>query len=113
MPGNVIVIALVLLVVLIIVYVMLYGIGWAFKQKPVDSEEEVAEELQGTLALVTADITTTPGEISYQFRDETLKAPAVSIDGASVSKGTEVVIEHIDKTGVAHVELWSVVETRL
>lgn len=110
--GTIIIAAIVILIILVLVYIMLYGIGWAFKPQP-ESEHDLAEELQGTFALVTKDIASTPGEISYEFRDEKLAAPAISIDGAPISKGTDVVIEQIDKSGIAHVELWSVVEKRL
>jgi hypothetical protein len=84
---------------------------WALKGPIVDPHEEL-EELQGTVATVTRDITTTPGEIRYIFRGQTLNVPARTIDGTSATSGTEVVIEKIEN-GLADVELWSVVEQRL
>ena len=85
---------------------------WALKGPIVDPHEEL-EELQGTVATVTRDITqSAPGEIRYNFRGQFLNVPARSIDGASAPTGTEVVIERIEN-GLADVELWSVVEQRL
>jgi len=85
---------------------------WALRGPIIDPHEEL-EELQGTIAEVTRDITLdTLGEISYTFRGQPLRVPARSIGGDSVPAGTEVVIEKIEE-GVADVELWSVVEQRL
>lgn len=85
---------------------------WALRGPLSDPHEEI-EELQGTIATVTRQIAdSTPGEISYSFRGTTVSAPARSIDGSPVPAGTEVVIDTI-QDGVANVELWSVVETRL
>lgn len=85
---------------------------WALRGPLTDPHEEL-EELQGTIATVTRHINAgEPGEISYSFRGKATTAPARSISGLPVPAGTEVVIDMIND-GVAEVELWSVVETRL
>ena len=86
--------------------------GWAIRGPLNDPHEEI-EELQGTIATVTRAITAdAPGEIAYSFKGSPTRTPARSIDGEPVAAGTEVVIDRIEN-GVAHVELWSVVEQRL
>jgi hypothetical protein len=88
--------------------------NWALKGPIIDPHEEL-EELQGTIATVTKPIVPgVPGEIDYVFRGERLHVAACGVDGTSdvAGVGTEVVIEKIEN-GVAHVELWSVVEQRL
>ncbi len=85
---------------------------WALRGPLNDPHEEI-EELQGTVATVTRDISPTElGEISYSFRGAPTRVPARSIAGDAVAVGTEVVIDRLDN-GVADVELWSVVEQRL
>lgn len=85
---------------------------WALRGPLSDPHEEL-EELQGTIAVVTRPITTSAlGQISYNFRGTPTTAQARSIDGQPVTAGTEVVIDMISD-GIASVELWSVVETRL
>lgn len=85
---------------------------WAL-HGPLNDPHEEMEELQGTVAVVTRAITVAAlGEISYSFRGSPTTAPARSIDGQPVAAGTEVVIDTIFD-GIADVELWSVVETRL
>lgn len=85
---------------------------WALRG-PLDDPNEELEELQGTIAIVTRPITSSAmGEIAYTFRGTPITAQAHSIDGQAVPAGTEVVIDMI-ADGIASVELWSVVETRL
>ena len=85
---------------------------WALVGPMVDPHEEL-EELQGTVAQVSRDISPSElGEITYTFRGQPLRVPARSLSGAPVTTGTEVVIDMI-QNGVADVELWSVVEQRL
>ncbi len=86
--------------------------NWAFKG-PLNDPHEDLEELQGTVALVTRDISPEePGEILYSFRGQELTAEARCISQVPVPAGTEVIIE-IVKDGLAEVELWSVVEERI
>jgi hypothetical protein len=71
------------------------------------------EEIHGQVAVVSATISPTePGEISYFAWDAQHVLPASSVDGSTVEKGTEVVIDRVEN-GIALVELWSVVEQRL
>lgn len=81
---------------------------------------EVVDErylLQGTPARVTRVIGSGIGapsayEISYDEKGRTHVLPARSLDGASLSEGSDVVIERVEE-GYAYVEAWSVVERRL
>ena len=85
---------------------------WAMRG-PLNDPHEELEELQGTVATVTATITPAePGEITYSFRGVPARARARSLGGDTVPVGTEVVIDRIEN-GIADVELWSVVEQRL
>jgi len=85
---------------------------WALRGSLNDPHEEI-EELQGTVARVTREISATElGEISYSFRGSPTLIAARSIGGYTVAAGTEVVIDRIEN-GVADVELWSIVERRL
>lgn len=85
---------------------------WAIRGSLNDPHEEI-EELQGTVATVTRAISPTePGEISYSFRGSPTQIAARCISGDVVPLGTEVVIDRIEN-GIAHVELWSIVEKRL
>jgi hypothetical protein len=70
-------------------------------------------EIQGHLALVTREITTsTPGEISYEQSGKTVRVPARTIGGTRLAAGSDVVIDRIED-GVALVEEWAAVEQRL
>jgi hypothetical protein len=84
---------------------------WAFRDSaPALSEED---DINGQVATVTREITAdSPGEISWVAWEKTHSLPAVGISDSSIPQGTEVVIDVVED-GVAHVELWSVVETRL
>lgn len=85
---------------------------WALRGPLNDPHEEI-EELQGSVATITAPITASAlGEISYSFRGTLVTAQARSLNGDPVPMGTEVVIDRIDN-GIADVELWSTVEQRL
>lgn len=85
---------------------------WALRGPLHDPHEEL-EELQGTVATVTREITPElPGEIVYSFRGARRTARARAPGAETVPPGTEVVIERIDD-GVADVELWAVVEQRI
>lgn len=85
---------------------------WAFSG-PLSDPHEDMEELQGTVAMVTKDITPDQiGEISYIFRGETLTAPAKCLSDNSVSAGTEVVIDVIED-GLASIEIWEIVAERI
>ncbi len=85
---------------------------WALRG-PLNDPHEEMEELQGTVAVVTRAITVDAlGEISYSFHGSPTTASARSIGGHPVAVGTEVVIDTI-ASGIADVELWSVVEMRL
>ena len=84
---------------------------WALKA-PLHDPHEMAEMLQGHVALVTAGIGEEPGTITYQLQGRTHVVRARSLDGRPVREGTEVVIERIEDD-VAYVEPWSLVEKRL
>lgn len=92
------------------------GIGallamWALRA-PLEDPHEIAETIQGHVAVVTSGIGAVPGRITYHLHGETHVVPAVSVDGQPIEEGTDVVIERIDGN-VAYVEPWSLVERRL
>lgn len=69
--------------------------------------------LQGAIGRVTVAIAEHGvGEIEYTLDDRTYALPARTIDDAAVSARTEVVIDRVE-SGVAYVEPWSRVESRL
>lgn len=84
---------------------------WALRSSvPVHSDED---DINGQVATVTRDIIPgNPGEISWYAWEKQHVLPAVAIGDDVITSGTEVVIDVIEG-GVAHVELWSVVERRL
>ena len=85
---------------------------WALRS-PAGGTVHDDEDIHGQIAVVTHAITPyADGEIEYFAWDRHHVLPASSIGSISVPEGTEVVIDSIDN-GVARVELWSVVETRL
>ena len=85
---------------------------WALRGSLNDPHEEI-EELQGTVATVTRPISSSEvGQISYSFRGSPTRIAARNIGGDDIPAGTEVVSDRIDN-GVAHVELWAIVEQRL
>jgi hypothetical protein len=85
---------------------------WALRDLPASFSSE-DQEIQGTLAVVTRDITPAhEGEISYEHLGKRQLAPARSVGTTAISSGSEVVIDRIEDS-VAFVEEWAVVEQRL
>jgi hypothetical protein len=83
---------------------------WAFRSAHSSSEED---EINGQVATVTRAISPgQPGAISWVAWERTHSLPAVGISESSIPEGSEVVIDIVEN-GIAHVELWSVVESRL
>ena len=80
------------------------------------AEHDVVDErylLQGHPAQVVAPIGTDQrGEISYAVGEKRYTVVAESLDGTSVTAGTEVVIDRVEN-GVAYIEPWVQVEQRL
>jgi hypothetical protein len=71
------------------------------------------EEINGQVATVSRAITPDePGEITWFAWDAMHVLPAQSLDGSTSLEDTEVVVDTV-RDGIAHVELWSVVEQRL
>ena len=87
---------------------------WALDpDAPAASEDDPRFSLQGLPALVTRAIAAArAGEISWRQDGYTQVAIARAINGAALSEGTEVVIDHLED-GVAWVESWQQVEARL
>ena len=86
--------------------------GWVL---PSARRETVDERylLQGHPARVTASIPADGvGEIEYEADGRRYVVRARSWDGAALSAGTDVAIERVEG-GVAYVEQWAAVETRL
>jgi hypothetical protein len=86
--------------------------GWAI---PAAKAEVVDERyvLQGCIAKVTAVAADgTGGTIAFEDGGVRQTAPAVGLDGARLELGTEVAIERVEG-GIAYVEPWSQVESRL
>ncbi|MFN8573626.1 MAG: hypothetical protein U0132_16345 [Gemmatimonadaceae bacterium] len=52
------------------------------------------------------------GTIAYEANGQSVTLPAKSVDSSVISAGTDVIIERIEQ-GIAFVEPWSHVETRL
>jgi membrane protein implicated in regulation of membrane protease activity len=84
---------------------------WALRA-PLEDPHEMAEMLQGHVAMVTSGIDGDSGAITYQLKGRTHVVRARSIDGSPILEGTDVVIERIDDD-VAYVEPWSLVEKRI
>ena len=84
---------------------------WALRHpERVHSDED---DVNGQVATVTRTITADePGEISWYAWDKKHSLPASPITENVIAEGTEVVIDVVED-GIARVELWSVVETRL
>ena len=84
---------------------------WALQNSEALHSDE--DDINGQVATVTRTITTgEPGEISWYAWDKRHSLPAIAMTEAIISEGTEVVIDTVED-GVARVELWSVVESRL
>ena len=78
-----------------------------------EDQVDVRYLLQGHLAKVTVPIKRdAPGEIAYEVEGTRYTKRALTLDGSSLSSGTEVVIERIEDE-LAHVEAWTHVEKRL
>lgn len=85
---------------------------WALREHP-DAMTPEEEDIHGQVAIVSRTIAPgDSGEISYYAWDAQHVLNAQSVDGSTITEGTEVVIETIEN-GIAKVELWSVVEQRL
>jgi membrane protein implicated in regulation of membrane protease activity len=86
--------------------------GWAVPSARVDVEDE-RYVMQGHPATVTRAIgDDDAGEIAYEADGRRWTVRARSWDGAPLAAGTEVAIERVED-GVAYVEEWAAVETRL
>jgi hypothetical protein len=86
--------------------------GWAVPSAALHADDP-RFTLQGHPARVSQAIRQgQPGEISYEHDGARRVVPAVGLEGASIAAGAEVVIERIEN-GIAHVELWSNIESEL
>lgn len=84
---------------------------WALRASPATLSEE--EDISGQVATVTKEISRDePGEISWVAWNRAHVLPATAISDASIPTGSEVVIDVVED-GIARVELWSIVESRL
>ncbi len=69
--------------------------------------------LQGAIGSVSVDIPANgAGVMQYRIDEACYNLPARSLDNCAVPVGTDVVIDRVED-GVAHVELWALVEARL
>jgi uncharacterized membrane protein YphA (DoxX/SURF4 family) len=108
-PSVVFLLALVIGVAAHIAMTVLMG-RWAFREATAPSPDE---DINGQVATVTKEISAdVPGEISWVAWGKTHVLPAAALGGTAISLGTEVVIDVV-QDGVAQVELWAVVESRL
>lgn len=84
---------------------------WALRNPPqLDADEN---DINGQVATVTRIITPQEaGEISWYAWGKRHTLTATSLTPAEIPVGAEVVIDIVED-GIAHVELWSVVESRL
>ena len=84
---------------------------WAFREAANSTSEE--DDINGQVAIVTKEISPeNAGEISWEAWGKTHVLTATALSGTSIPRGTEVVIDVVED-GIARVELWSVVESRL
>lgn len=85
---------------------------WALRT-PAIPQLTAEEDTNGQIAVVVRTITPdSTGEIEYFAWNKKHLMPAEAVGSAVIPEGTEVVIDSIEN-GVARVELWSVVESRL
>ena len=85
---------------------------WALKA-PLEDPHELQELIQGHIAMVVEPVgPSSPGRIEYTLDGHHHSVTAVSLTGAPIAAGTEVVIDRQDGD-VAHVEPWESVEPRL
>ncbi len=85
---------------------------WAI---PAARAEHVDERflLQGTIGRITASVpANAAGEMVYMLDGKSYALPAKSIDNVAIAADTDVVIDRVED-GVAYVELWTRVESRL
>ena len=86
--------------------------GWAVPSAALHVEDP-RFALQGYPARVSQSISTgRAGEIAFEHDGSRRIVPAVGLEGAAISEGTEVVIERVED-GIAYVELWSNIEREL
>jgi hypothetical protein len=86
--------------------------GWAVPSARRDVEDE-RYALQGHFARVTRAIPAgARGEIAFEHEGARHVADALSLNGAPIAAGADVVIERVED-GVAYVELWSTIERQL
>jgi hypothetical protein len=91
---------------------MLLIAGWAVPSARRDVEDE-RYLLQGHFARVTRAIPAGErGEIAFEHEGTRHVVDALSLNGAPIAAGAEVVIERVEN-GVAYVELWSTIERQL
>lgn len=84
---------------------------WALQNPEALHSDE--DDINGQVAIVTRTITAgQPGEISWDAWGKRHSLPATAMTETIIAEGTEVVIDTVDD-GIARVELWSVVESRL
>lgn len=99
------------------------GVAWAFvvtraaiataRLTPAHDPDDPRFSLQGCVAMVTATIPAAgEGTITFTDGSGSRSVSARTIDDQPVESGQEVCIERIDD-GVAYVELWAAVESRL
>ena len=91
---------------------MINGVG-LFSPSRRPRVEYDPEVLTGHIARVTAAINAAAtGAIAYTLEGRDHVVAAMSIDGAPIQMGVDVVIERIEN-GLAFVERWEVVEARI
>lgn len=84
---------------------------WALRELPAPLSEE--EDISGQVATVTKEVSRNePGEISWVAWNRAHVLPATGVSDDSIPVGSEVVIDVVEN-GIARVELWSIVESRL
>lgn len=85
---------------------------WAIPSARADQVDE-RYLLQGTLATITREVPAGgTGVLHYMLDGQAFTLPARDTDGAAIMEGSDVVIDRIE-LGIAFVESWSRVESRL
>ncbi len=86
--------------------------GWAVPSAARDPDDP-RFELQGHPGQVVQAVPSGgDGLIQYEHDGRQHRVPARSLSGEAIAAGAEIVIERVEN-GVAHVELWSVIEKEL
>ncbi len=86
--------------------------GWAVPSAVRDPEDP-RFALQGHPGTLVQPITASaPGLIEFELDGRVQRLLARSLSGDDVAEGAEIVIERVED-GVAHVELWSVIERQI